>query len=183
MTFTPGDAAACSRMPTVISLTYSDLTHAVFLTLGRSLTRAVSLTHAASHTRCPFHTRSAGKHASLHTRDHTTHTRGHFHTRGLPRTRGLIHTWGRTHTFHHTWFFIHTCGFPDTPPFTPAMRALQHAFCHTRKHTHRDIHHGDSRHLFASGFPGPPCPPKLSVHLSAALAPSTPRSSTGLTWS
>ena len=32
-TLTPGDVAACSRMPTAISLTHSDLTHAVFLTL------------------------------------------------------------------------------------------------------------------------------------------------------
>ena len=42
ITLTPGDAAACSRMPTDISLAHSDLTHAVFLTHGRSLTRAVS---------------------------------------------------------------------------------------------------------------------------------------------
>uniref|UniRef100_A0A8C4Q5N8 Uncharacterized protein n=1 Tax=Eptatretus burgeri TaxID=7764 RepID=A0A8C4Q5N8_EPTBU len=51
ITFTLGDATACSRMPTVISLTHSDLAHAVSLTLGRSLThralltRGVSLTH------------------------------------------------------------------------------------------------------------------------------------------
>jgi len=45
MTFTPGHAVACSRMPTVISLTYSDLTHAVPLTHGRSLTRTLSLAH------------------------------------------------------------------------------------------------------------------------------------------
>ena len=48
MTFTPGDAAACSRMPTDISLTYSDLTHAVLLTLGCSLTQGGSHTRAAS---------------------------------------------------------------------------------------------------------------------------------------
>ena len=50
-----GRRGTCSRMPTVISLTHSDLTHAVSLTLGRSLTRAVSLAHAASSTRgAPF---------------------------------------------------------------------------------------------------------------------------------
>ena len=43
--FTPGDAAACSCMPTDISLTHSDLTHAVFLTHSRSLTHRASLTH------------------------------------------------------------------------------------------------------------------------------------------
>ena len=48
ITFTPGDAAACSRMPTVISLTHSDLTHAVPLTLGRSLTHGCSHTRAVS---------------------------------------------------------------------------------------------------------------------------------------
>ena len=49
ITVTPGDAAACSRMPTVISLTHSDLTHTVSLTYRSSLTRAVSLTCAVSH--------------------------------------------------------------------------------------------------------------------------------------
>ena len=45
MTLTPGHAVACSRMPTAISLTYSDLTHAVSLTHGHSLTHAISLAH------------------------------------------------------------------------------------------------------------------------------------------
>ena len=104
-------------MLTVISLTYSDLTHAVFLTFGRSLThgcshtravsftRTIPLTHAGGthprcfthaynftrtrglfHSRCPFHTRRAGKHASWHTRDHTTHTGSPPHTGSLSHT-------------------------------------------------------------------------------------------------
>ena len=86
---------------------------------------------------CPFHTRRAGKHAHRHTRYHTTRTRGFTHTRGLTHNRGLIHTRGRTHTR----------GSSHTTPFTRAMRVSQHAFKHTRVHTHRDIHSGDSRYL------------------------------------
>ena len=120
--FTPGDTAACSHMPTVISLTYSDLTHAVPLTHScrfshtHHTTHPLCLIHTGGfahacrflrtrglfHTRCPLYTRRAGKHASWHTRDHTTHTRGLFHTRGLIHTRGLFYTRGRSHTPLHS---------------------------------------------------------------------------------
>ena len=46
MTLSLGHAVACSRIPTAISLSYRDLTH------------AVSLTHGVSHTHTPFHSRS-----------------------------------------------------------------------------------------------------------------------------
>ena len=101
--------------------------------------------------RCPFHTRRAGKHARRHTRNHPTRTRGLIRTRGRTRgfTRGLSHTRGLIHTRSCTHNQGSTCtrGFLHTTPFTPAVCASQHAFKHTRVHTHRDIHSGDSRYL------------------------------------
>ena len=49
------------------------------------------------------------------------------------------------------------------------MRASQHAFRHTRKHTHRDIHHGESCHL--NGFLGlyTPQAPRAPVHSTRPL--------------
>ena len=65
---TTGDAAACSCMATDISRVYSDLTHAVFLTHGRSLTRASythtpsgALTRGVSHTRGGSRPRAASR--------------------------------------------------------------------------------------------------------------------------
>ena len=70
---TPGDTAACSSMATDISRVYSDLTHAVTLTHGRSLTHRAShilttpltpvgaLTRGVSSTQGGSHTRAASR--------------------------------------------------------------------------------------------------------------------------
>ena len=166
-TFTPGHAVPCSRMPTVISLSYSDLTHAVPLTHRASLTRTFSfthtilLTHAGTLTRgvslilgrslthgCS-HTRAVSlAHAASSTRGAPfTHgvlgsTNASWHTRHhTTHTRGHFHTRGLTHTrgLIHTRGLFRTWGRSHTLSCTHAMRALQHAFHHAHIHTPR--HH------------------------------------------
>ena len=105
MTFTLGDAAACSRMPTVISLTSH--THAVFLVLGRSRTRAVSLTHT------PYHS---------HTRGHSPAV-FHSHMSFLPCTGSIPHPVSHPYmgwlahagSHSHTGFLLHTGSLSHTP--------------------------------------------------------------------
>ena len=100
ITLTPGDAAVCARIPTVISLTYSDLTHAVSLTLGRSLTRAVSITHTIPLT---------------HTRGHS-HAVFYSHMSFLPCTGSLPHTacWEARTPAHSQLHHSHTGSLPHT---------------------------------------------------------------------
>ena len=196
ITSTPGDGAACSRMPTVISLTHSDLTHAVFLTLGRSITRAVSLTHSIPLTHAEALTRSV------------SFTQGGSHTRAVslahaaPLTRGASFT--QTVSLTHTASFTHGAlgsTHPDTLVTTPLTHGVSsiHGVSFTLGVSSR---HGVALTLgvsltpftthtgtFTLGIhaptraPGASIPPKLLVHPFAALASSTPLGTTEPTWS
>ena len=81
-----------------------------------------------------------------------------------------------THAVSHTRCFSHTHLFTHARHFTHAMRAFQHAFCHTCKHTHWD-------NRTTTSAPGVSIPPKLLVYLFAALARSNSHGATEPTWS
>ena len=118
---TPGDAAACSCMATVISRVYSDLTHAVLThpTHGRSLTHCASSTHttpAGALTRgVSFTHRAVLLAPAVSSACGASSTRGFIHTCRFSRARGF---------------------FPLRCPFN-TRRAGKHARRHIRHHTTR----------------------------------------------
>ena len=81
-----------SRMPTVLSLSYSDLTHAVSLTHGRSLPHAISLAHVVSFTRGASSTHGVLGSTHFDTLANTPFTHGVSFTLGVALTHALAPT-------------------------------------------------------------------------------------------
>ena len=148
-----------------------------------------------------------------HTRCYSPNTRSLTHTPCLTHTHHTTHTRGGTHPrcFTHTPCLTHACRFRLRCPFN-TRRAGKHVPRLTRDHTTHtqsayssilgvSFKHGVALTLVtthtgtltpgtltpgirvSTRAPGASIPPKLRVHPSAALFPSTSQSPTGPTWS
>ena len=176
--------------------THSDLTHAVFLTLGRSLTHRASLTHTIAFTHAGALTRGVSFIRGVRTRVPLhSHTRDHSLTRGASSIHGVL---GSTHsgtlvTTPLTHVVSATHGISSTHGVSFAHGvALTHALalplcvrCSTHFATLVNTHTGTFTmgNRVTSNAPWASIPPKLLVHPSTAHAPSTPLGTTELTWS
>jgi len=150
ITLSLGDAAACSRMPTVISLTYSNLTHTILLTHAVTLTRGVSLTHGVSVTHSMLGSTHFGTLAT------TPLTHGVSFTHGVSVTRGVS--------------FTHAAALTHTLAPTLCARCSTHFTTLVNTHTLRQSHW---RIVSPQGFPGPPYPPSSSCTRSQHSPPLT----------